>query len=340
MKLDRTFDEYRPETLRDELLSIESAGYDGVVFGEGAFEPLVPLAAATQHTKTVDLLTGVLVAFPRSPTHVAYAANDLQRLSDGRFILGLGSQVKAHVERRFGSTWSRPAARMREYILAVRAVFEAWRADSSLSFHGDFYDLSLMTPYFTPIMGEYRDPPIWLAAVGPRMCKVAGEVADGLFVHPFMSVDSLRQVRGWADPDDNERSTELGVAMPIMIGVGASNGELAHAVEKVRYQIAWYGSTPAYRGVLELHGWGDLARDLHLLSKQERWTEMSALIDDEVLSTFSLVGSPERVGTDITRRFKGLLTRAIVYTPGYRLTSESSARLATTFHEAMSTRDD
>ncbi|HEU5152904.1 MAG TPA: TIGR03617 family F420-dependent LLM class oxidoreductase [Iamia sp.] len=330
MLIDKMFDTYDPTTFVAEAKALEEAGYDGLLLGEAAMDPLVPLAIATQHTTTVDLVSAVAIALPRSPTHVAYAANDLQAFSGGRLVLGLGSQIRAHVERRFGATWTKPVAQMREFILAIRALYAAWEAGTGVDFRGDHYEITLMTPYFSPAVAPSGPPPIWLAGVGERMCTTAGEVADGLFVHPFTTPRYLQEnLLGWAEAGRaraGDRRPSFGVALPVLVGTGADD-DVEAAIAAVRKQIAFYGSTPAYRPVLELHGWGDLQPELNQLSKAGRWDEMTGLIDDEVLHTFAITGTPKEVGAGVVERYGQLVTRASIYTPNHHVPAELMAEL-------------
>ena len=340
MKIDKTFDIYDPTTFVDDVRSLEEAGYDGLVLGEAANDPTVALAVASQHTTSVDLVAGVLIALPRSPTHVAYAANDLQSHSGGRYVLGLGSQIRAHVEKRFSSTWDKPVGQMREFVMAVRAIFDAWERDEDVDFRGDHYQVTLMPPYFRPAPSGHGCPPIWLAGVGPRMVRTAAEVADGLFVHPFTSERYLReQLSQWLDEgrERADRPERTGLALPVLVAVGQDEESLARATAAVRKQLAFYGSTPAYKVVLEHHGWGDLQPELNALSKQGRWDDMTALIDDEVVDAFAVRGDAATVGAEIARRFGGLLTRCSIYTPNYSAPQEVLAELMDSIRNAPAT---
>lgn len=302
--------------LAEQAQAFAAAGYAGVWSSEVAHEPFMQLLAAAQAAPGVQVGTAISVAFARTPMTTAYAAHDLQRYSGGRFVLGLGSQVKAHVERRFGMPWSHPAPRMREYIAALRAIWEAWETGARLDFRGDFYAHTLMTPFFAPAAGEHGPPPIYLAAVGERMTQVAGEVADGLLVHPFTTpayltertlpaIERALASRGRARGD-------FAVCVSGMVVSGRTEQELAAAADGMREQLAFYGSTPAYRGVLEQHGWGDLGDELNRLSRssdERRWQQMRELIDDEVLSTFAVVAEPDQVGDALLERFGAVADR-------------------------------
>lgn len=340
MKLDKTFDHYNPTTFREEARALEDAGYDGLLLGEAAFDPFIGLAEAACFTSRLELITAIAVALPRSPTHVAYAANDLQHLSRGRFVLGLGSQVKAHIERRFSAAWTKPVAQMREFVLALRALFDAWQRGKAARFEGDHYRITLMTPYFSPSPNPYGTPPLWLAAVGPKMCEAAGEVADGVFAHPFTTRRFLeKHTLRWIDAGINKRETpaEVAIAMPVMIATGTNDASIGAAVRAVRQQISFYGSTPAYRPVLDAHGWGELQTELNSLSKAGRWDEMPGLVEDDILNELAIVGAPEEVGPRLVARFRGLLARVSLYTPNYTADGDSLPRVIDNVRRAMAT---
>jgi probable F420-dependent oxidoreductase len=298
---------------------IEAMGYDGVLTAETGHDALLPIALAAEHTEHVELGTGIVVAFARTPMVLAYTANDLQQMSHGRFILGLGSQIKPHIEKRFSMPWSHPARRMREYILALRAIWDAWNNRTPLQFEGEFYRHTLMTPFFSPPPNEHGSPKVFLAAVGEKMTEVAGEVADGVIIHGFTTERYVKEVtipaidRGLKAAGRDRSSFEI--SGPLFIVTGTTDKELADAVRGVKQQIAFYGSTPAYRGVLELHGWGDLQPELNTLSKRGEWEQMGALIDDDILRTFAVVAEPEGVGAELKRRYGGVVDRCSFYAP-------------------------
>jgi len=298
---------------------LEEFGYDGLITAETAHDPFLPLAIAAQHTERIELGTGIAVAFARTPMVTAYTANDLQRASKGRFILGLGSQIKPHIEKRFSMPWSHPAARMREYILALRAIWAAWNDGEKLDFRGEFYRHSLMTPFFSPQPHQYGAPKVFLAAVGERMTEVAGEVADGILIHGFTTERYVKEVtlpaveRGLAKAGRSRSQFE--VSGPLFVVTGTNEREIDAARQGVKQQIAFYGSTPAYRGVLELHGWGALQDELNALSKQGEWVKMGELIDDEILDTFAVEAAPSDVGAELKRRYGGVVDRLSFYAP-------------------------
>jgi probable F420-dependent oxidoreductase len=297
----------------ERIRAAEDAGFDGVVSVEISHDPFLPLALGAASTSRVDLITGIAVAFARNPMNAAVIANDLNRLSNGRFVLGLGSQIKPHITKRFSMPWSDPAARMREFVLAVRAIWESWNEGTPLAFRGEYYRHTLMTPMFDQGPNQDGDPRIFVAAVGPAMTAVAGEVADGLMAHGFTTPSYLREVTMHNLAKGLERSGrsrgDVEVTIPIMTAIGSDESELAPQISAVRQQLAFYGSTPAYRGVLEHHGWGDVGDELNRLSKQGEWVAMGDLISDDMLVEFAVVGDVDSVRKEIQNRFGGVVDR-------------------------------
>jgi probable F420-dependent oxidoreductase len=291
----------------------EDAGYDGLWAAETSHDPFISLALAARSTERVELGTGIVVAFGRNPMDLAVTANDLQLVSKGRFILGLGSQIKPHIEKRFSMPWSHPAPRMREFVLAMRAIWDSWHNGTKLDFRGDFYTHTLMTPFFNPGPSEYGAPKVFLAGVGPVMTEVAGEVCDGFLAHGFSTPKYMREVtvpaleRGLAKAGRSRDTFE--VTTPGFMVLGSSDEEIEKAATGARQQIAFYGSTPAYRPVLEIHGWGDLQTELNVMSKRGEWVEMGKLITDDILSEFAIVGRPEEVPIQVQARYGGLSDR-------------------------------
>jgi probable F420-dependent oxidoreductase len=309
---------------------LEEVGYDGGLTAETSHDPFLPLVIAAEHTERLELGTGIAVAFARNPMTLANIGYDLQALSRGRFRMGLGSQIKAHIEKRFSMPWSHPAARMRELILAVRAIWASWNDDVPLDFRGEFYRHTLMTPFFNPGPNPFGNPTIQLAAVGELMTEVAGEVADGVILHGFTTERYVREVtmpaleRGFAKSGRARDTFE--VCGPLFVVTGATDEELEQARTGTKQQIAFYGSTPAYRGVLELHGWGDLQAELNVRSKRGEWTEMGELITDEILDAFAVVAPPEEVPARMRERYGDLVDRAAFYAP-YRSDPERWKRI-------------
>ena len=301
--------------------STEAGPWDGLWVSEARHDPFLPLAFAAEHTERITLGTSIAVAFSRSPMTLAYTAWDLQRLSEGRFILGIGSQVRAHIERRFSMPWSSPAARMRDYIVAMRAIWSSWRTGEKLSHTGEFYQHTLMTPFFSPPCLDHPDPPVYLAAVGPAMTRVAGEVADGVILHGFTTPRYIQEVSipaliEGATGAGRTRS-DLEVSIMAFVVTGRTPHEMSEAAKAVREQIAFYGSTPAYRGVMELHGWGDVADELSVLARRggDAWEHLGDLISDEMLGQFAVVAELGDVAEAISARFGGLVDRLSFYTP-------------------------
>jgi probable F420-dependent oxidoreductase len=297
----------------------EEAGYDGIWTAETSHDPFFPLVLAAEQTDAIELGTGIAVAFARNPMTMASIAWDLQAHSGGRFLLGLGSQIKPHITKRVSMEWSHPAARMREFILAMRAIWDCWDNGTKLDFRGDFYTHTLMTPFFNPGPNPHGTAKVFLAGVGERMTEVAGETCDGFLAHGFTTEQYLKEVtlpaleRGLAKTD--KTLADIEISMPAFVVTGTNEQEMAESATGVRQQIAFYGSTPAYRGVLDLHGWGDLQTELNALSKEGKWVEMGELIDDEILATFAVIAEPADLAAGITARYGGVLTRVSFYAP-------------------------
>lgn len=287
--------------------ALEAQGYDGTYTFDGRTDPFLPLAFAAEHTARLELSTAIAVAFARNPMIVAQTASDLQRLSRGRFTLGLGSQVRAHIEKRFSMPWSAPAARMRDFVLALRAIWQSWQTEERLNFRGQFYTHTLSAPLMASPPNPYGQPRIALAGVGPLMTEVAGEVADGYLIHPFHSEAYLEQLalpalqRGLARSGRGREDLEI--SCQILVAAGRDRAELSQAVQEMRAQIAFYASTPAYRPVLESIRRAPLQEELNALSKQGQWAEMGARIDDEVLHAVAIVGTPEEAARTILERY-------------------------------------
>lgn len=295
-----------------EATLYEKLGFDGVATQETAHDPFLPLALAAEHTTSLQLMTAIAVAFARSPMTLAHLAHDLNSLSKGRFILGLGSQVKAHIERRFSMPWSHPADRMREMVQAIRAIFAAWYDGQKLAFEGQFYRHTLTSPTFTPKDTEVGKPAIFVAAVGPQMTETAGAVADGLIIHPLTTERYLRQVTLPHLHSGLQSAGRLSAAcrtcLAPFIVTGRDDKELARARRLTADRIAFYASTPAYRPVLEQHGWGELQSQLHTLTRQGRWSDLGSLITDDVLQEFAVVGWPAEIAPKLWGRFGDLIT--------------------------------
>jgi probable F420-dependent oxidoreductase len=310
------------ETAGAAALALEQAGYAGAWTAETNHDPFLPLLMAARDTTTLELGTSIAVAFARNPMTTANTAWDLQAFSKGRFVLGLGSQIKPHITKRFSMEWSHPAARMREFVLAMRAIWDTWLTGAPLAFRGEFYTHTLMTPFFTPDRNElagFGPPKVFLAGVGPRMTEVAGEVCDGFICHGFTTERYLREVTLPALHRGREAAGKsmdgFEIVGPSFVVTGTDDQQMDAARAGTKQQIAFYGSTPAYREVLELHGWGGLQDELNALSKQGRWVDMGNLIDDEMLNTFAVVGEPEQIAPELHRRYGDVVQRISFYAP-------------------------
>jgi probable F420-dependent oxidoreductase len=297
----------------------EDLGYDGAWVPETSHDPFLQLGAAAVATERILLGTNIAVAFARNPMTLAVSANDLHWMSKGRMVLGLGSQIKPHIEKRFSMPWSSPAARMREFILAMRHIWSCWNEGTKLEFRGDFYTHTLMNPFFNPGPNPYGTPKVFVAGVGELMTEAAGETCDGFLAHGFTTERYLKEVtipalhRGMAKSGREAKNFQ--VSLPSFVVTGRDEKELEAAKSGTKAQIAFYGSTPAYRGVLELHGWGDLQDELNTLSKQGKWVEMGQALDDEVLDAFAVVAEPTKVASELTKRFGGVVDRLSFYMP-------------------------
>jgi probable F420-dependent oxidoreductase len=305
-----------------QAAELEKAGYSGGWTAETSHDPFLPLVPAAEQTSELEIGTSIAVAFARNPMTLANTAWDLQSLSHGRFILGLGSQIKPHITKRFSMEWSHPAPRMREMILAIRAIWDTWQTGAKLDFRGDFYTHTLMTPFFSPDkedLGDFGVPKIYLAGVGELMTEVAGEVCDGFLCHGFTTEKYLREVtlpaleRGRAKA--GKTMDGFDIVGPSFVVTGTDDQQMEQAAAGTRQQIAFYGSTPAYKGVLDIHGWGGLQEELNGLSKQGEWVKMGTLIDDEILNTFAVVGPPEQVAPELGRRYGDVISRISFYAP-------------------------
>ncbi|BBY43453.1 LLM class F420-dependent oxidoreductase [Mycolicibacterium celeriflavum] len=299
--------------------TLQRRGYDGCWTAEVNHDPFLPLTLAAEHTDTLELGTSIAVAFARNPMTIANIGWDLQDYSRGRLIVGLGSQIKPHIEKRFSMPWSHPVRRMHEFVVAMREIWTCWRDGTSLEFEGEFYTHKLMTPMFTPEPHDYGSPKVFLAAVGEAMTELAGEVADGILAHAFTTKRYFAEVttpalqRGMAR--SGRRRSDFQVSCPIFVVTGEQERDLTAAAVATRKQIAFYGSTPAYRKVLELHGWGDLHTELHRLSLAGQWDAMGTLIDDEILEAFAVVAPIDKVAAKIRDRCDGLIDRVMIGFP-------------------------
>jgi len=318
------------EDAADHARHLEELGVDGAFTFEGPHDVFTPLVLAAGATSRLALGTNVAIAFPRNPVQLAHQAYDLQLLSKGRFTLGLGSQIRAQVERRYGASFDRPIARMRELVGALRAIFTSWETGDRLEFHGEFTSHTLMPPMFNPGPHPFGMPSIAVGGLGPQMVRLAAEVADGLLVMPFNTARHFRQrtlpaIHAGLARAGRDRS-ELTVTGEVIVCCGRSDEELETARLAGRWLLAFYASTPAYRPVLEVEGWEDLQPELNRLSKSGRWEEMPAMIDDTMLHALATVGSPSQVAEEVAERFGGQVDRVGFYTP-YRVSDDTLADL-------------
>lgn len=294
---------------------LEAQGYDGVWTGEINHDPFLPLLLAAEHTRRIAIGTSIAVAFARTPMTVANLGWDLNAYSRGRFILGLGTQIQPHVEKRFSMPWSRPVSRMREFVGALHAIWSAWQDGTKLAFEGDFYTHKIMTPMFTPEPQPHGTPKVFVAAVGAAMTEMCGETADGLLAHAFTTSRYLREVTAVALQRGLDRAgrsrSDFAVSCPVFVVTGETDEKMNAAAAATRKQIAFYASTPAYRRVLELHGWGELQTELHTRSLRGDWDAMGSLITDDILASFAVVAPIDSVAQELLRRCEGAIDRVL-----------------------------
>jgi probable F420-dependent oxidoreductase len=291
--------------------NLEDLGYDGVYTFEGPHEPFLPLAAAALATKKIELSTSIAVAFSRNPMTLANLGYDLQLMSKGRFTLGLGSQIKPHIEKRYSMPWSSPAKRMKEMVSAIKAIWGCWHEGKNLDFRGEFYQHTLMTPIFNPGENPYGLPKIYVAGVGPLMTQAAAESGDGFLVHPFHTSKFLEKITLPSVKKGLEvnQTTDFDISVGVMIATGISDEEIANARNSCKAQISFYGSTPAYKVVLEQHGWEGIQLELNTLSKKGLWQDMPSLISDEMLESIAVTGTPSEVSETILNRYGPIASR-------------------------------
>lgn len=297
----------------------EAMGFDALWMAETSHNPFLPLAIAAEHTTRIELGTAIAIAFARSPMVLANIGWDLAAQSGGRFIMGLGTQVKAHNERRFSVTWESPGPKLREVILSLRAIWDCWQDGTRLNFRGQFYTFTLMSPFFNPGPIEHPDIPIYIAGVNRYLCRLAGELCQGFHVHPLHTVKYLQEVtlpsveQGLAKSGRTRSDIELSSA--VFVITGANEDEMAAAREQVRAQVAFYASTPSYRPVMEIHGWGETGQRLSAMAARRKWAEMPMLITDAMLEHFAVTGSYDEIAQQAKARYEGLLDRVTFYVP-------------------------
>ncbi len=318
----------------DLARDLEEIGFDGLYTAEGPHEPFFPLVLAGEHTTRPTLFTNIAIAFARSPMDLAQMADALQRMSGGRFALGLGSQIRPHIENRFSMTWSRPVARMREMVEAIKAIQQAWQDGTRLAYRGDIYRHTLMTPMFDPGPNPHGPAPIWLAGLGPKMTRNAAEVADGLLVHPFHSELFIREHVAPAVADglaaSRRERTGFTVSATPIVCTGSTDEQHEHARRSVRGLLGFYGSTPAYRVTLDAHGWGDLQVELNRLTKEGRWDELSGVLPDEVVETIAVCCRPDEVADRLLARYGDAVDRVGLSMP-YDASSDTLAAIVAGF---------
>ena len=297
----------------------EEYEFDCLWVNETKHDPFIQIALAAESTRKIELGTSIALAFTRSPMTLAYTSWDLQSVSKGRFILGLGSQVKGHIERRFGMKWDPPAPKMKDVVLALRSVWGSWQAGTRLDYNGRFFHLDLMTPFFSPGPVEHPVIPVFIAAVNEGMCRVGGMVADGVHVHPFHTVKYLRGVVRPAIAEGVSKALrkkeDVSVAASVFVAVGDNESEIRAVREAMRQQIAFYASTRSYRKVLDLHGWGDVGERLHSLSLKGEWAAMGKEVGEEMLDEFVVQGSWSEIGSLVGKKYGGLVDRVRTYLP-------------------------
>ena len=305
-----------PTKLVKRAQELEELGYDGLLVAEIAHEPFMPLAMAAMHTQRIELRTSIAVALARSPMNLANIGHDLNAYSKGRFVLGLGSQIKPHITKRFSMPWHGPAKQMRECIAAMRAIWDCWYKGEQLNYVGEFYQHRLMTPEFTPTNTEYGAPPVLMAAVGPLMMATAAAVADGIIVHSFCTEKHFKEVMlPLLETELAKHSRTLDdfqVQFPVFIASGETEEQLEKEKAAIKYRIGFYASTPAYKTVLDTHGWGDLQPHLNRMTKEGKWDQLPNEISDEMLHAFAAVGEPLEVARQIKNRFGGIIDRAVL----------------------------
>lgn len=319
MYIDVVIEPDYPKDVIEKVIQAEKIGFDSVFFTEVKHDPFILLSLATTVTKNIGLGTSIALAFTRSPMNLAYSSWDIQRLSNGRLILGLGSQVKPHIERRFGLTWDKPINRMRETIESLRTIWKSWQENERVNYEGDIYSFSLMPDFFNPGPNLNPEIDIYLAAVNNKMCMLVGELADGIMIHPFHSVNYIEEniipniTEGMKI--NNRSMKEISKCISIMTITGESQKEIEQLEMFARMQIAFYGSTPTYREVLKIHGWEDIGQELTKLSRLNKWFEMPKLINDSMLEEFCVIANPNKISSTIKSKYKGLLDRVSLYIP-------------------------
>lgn len=319
MKFDVTIMPENLNTVPELAKELEALGFDALWSTETQHNPFFPLSLAAYTTQKMELGTAIAVAFPRSPMVTAHLAWDLAAQSNGRFILGLGTQVKPHITKRFSTTWDSPGPRLRDYILAMRAIWDTWQHNKPLNYRGEFYQHTLMTPFFQPLAIEHPNIPIYIAGVNTYLCQLAGELCQGFHVHPFNTAEYVRDVvipnvEIGAQKTGRSRK-DVALTCAIFVVTGEKPEDFENHKYMVKSQIAFYASTPTYRAVMEHHGWGDLQDELNAMSREGRWMEMHEKISDEMLEKFAVIATYDELPHKVKERYAGLLDRVGYYFP-------------------------
>jgi len=328
MKFDYYFPPSPPTGAADAARNAQAMGYDGFFTAETQYDPFLPLAFAGDAAPGLEIGSAIAVAFPRSPMVTAMTSWDLARLSDGKFMLGLGTQIRAHITRRFSTEWGQPTARLRDYILALKAIWDTWQNSTPLKYDGDFYKFSLMTPFFDPGPIKFPDIPIYIAGVGPHLSGLAGEVCDGFHVHPFHTVKYLDKVvlpnMGKSAEEAGRSLDDVEMVSTLFVMTGENDSEVEQAMEPVRQQISFYASTPSYRPVLEASGW-EFGDELHSMSKRGQWGDMPGVVPDEAVLEAGVAAPIGELGRAIKDRYGDRLQRVGLYSVGSATTLEPDA---------------
>jgi probable F420-dependent oxidoreductase len=339
MKVDIALSMSGPQDAAPRAAELQVLGADGLFTFENAHDVFFRWGGPRTTTQ-IDLMTNVAMAFPRSPLHLAYAANDLHLLSGGRFRLGLGSQIRPHIQKRYGSVWEKPVAQMREWVEATKAILAHFAGEGPFDFRGQWTTHTLMTPNFNPGPNPHGPPPVLVGALGPKMCEMTAEVADGILVMPFNSERHFVErtmpalERGFATAGRSRDGFEI--ILEVICAVGRTEDEIAAASRGVRSLLGFYGSTPSYRPVLDVEGWGELQPELNARSKQGDWAGMADLVNDDMLHTIAVVGTPQQVAAEIHRRYGFAADRACLYFPGYPIDDECIAETVAAVQAASS----
>ena len=327
--------------VRAKVEELRDIGYDGIYSFEGSSDGFMPFVIAAEHTERQTLCTQVAVAFARNPLTLAYQANDLQMLSKGRFILGLGTQAQQNIEKRFSMPWGKPVTRMRDMIGAIRAIQHTWQSGEPLHYEGEYYRHTKMQPMFTPKPNPHGPPPIMLGAIGKPMTRTAGELADWFVVIPFHTEKFVRETTVPALAEGLSKAgrtwDDFKIAAQCMIATGPDERSYAEALARTRFQIAFYGSTPIYAKALEAEGWGDLHPTLRQMTRENRWLEMGQLITDEMCERFAVIGEPKDIGAKLVARFGSWVDRLSLMTT-YRLDPEVASRIVSDIHALTAER--